>query len=435
MHSIAAVAALLAATGTMAMPGHPDAGDSRIPKRFSPPERRPVPNADDDLTPHLQTSKPIIPNPTLYECPDTNGFVGHCAENPCDKAWCDDYYPRTYEMRPESSLNPDHLIAAPHSAPPSSTTPQTGNPQIIANPTLYECPKPRWNGFVGHCVENPCDKRWCDDYYPFTYILRPESSLNPGHIATKRSTSPAPAPANAQRRDATSCPPGTGYFQICRASGFRGCCTTDACSPSVEWCPDYKPFTYDPLPTVRPAPVNRRLRREAAKKKRNDSECHPVDEGYFQSCSNGFVGCCKSDACAGPDAYCPDAAILQQSSGSPGNDWKKWQFYQCSSNGFRGSCSEDPCNLWWCPDYIFFTYEPIQPVAAVLKKRDHPISDDNDDTKCAAGQGYFQSCTNGFRGCCRADACVGPDAYCPDPAIAQANAPEGHPIMIVDLEG
>ncbi|KAK4118526.1 hypothetical protein N657DRAFT_651163 [Parathielavia appendiculata] len=43
------------------------------------------------------------------------------------------------------------------------------------------------------------------------------------------------------------------------------------------------------------------------------------------------------------------------------------------------------------------TYEPLE----VSNKRHADL------TVCAPGTGYFQSCSNGFRGCCKADACSG----------------------------
>ena len=129
-------------------------------------------------------------------------------------------------------------------------------------------------------------------------------------------------------------------YYVCYNNGFRGDCSVDPCA--ITWCPDYKPYTYESvteITTPKPQPV-------------------PV----------------------------PVPAA------------KQW--YVCGNNGFRGECTVDPCAITWCPDYNPGTYEPVK----VSKRQADP-------TVCAPGTGFFQSCSNGFRGCCKTDACT--LGYCP----------------------
>ncbi|RSL90239.1 hypothetical protein CDV31_015719, partial [Fusarium ambrosium] len=50
---------------------------------------------------------------------------------------------------------------------------------------------------------------------------------------------------------------------------------------------------------------------------------------------------------------------------------------------------------------------PVCPQAPAVKARQ------SDPTVCAPGTGFFQSCSNGFRGCCKKDACSGKAPICP----------------------
>jgi hypothetical protein len=222
------------------------------------------------------------------------------------------------------------------------------------------------NGFRGECTVDPCALTWCPDYKPWTYepitVATPPPSTTPG---------PATKPK---------------VFYACGNNGFRGDCSVDPCA--LTWCPDYKPWTYEPVSLA----------------KRDDSVCAP-GTGYFQSCGNGFRGCCKSDACAGPSAYCPDVpvppvALPPVTPPVTTAPVTKKEWYNCASNKFVGPCSVDACNYPWCPDYKYGTLTEV-----VVVKRD--------DTVCAPGTGYFQSCgNNGFRGCCKGDACG--NKWCPD---------------------
>ncbi|KAF4975158.1 hypothetical protein FZEAL_8013 [Fusarium zealandicum] len=143
----------------------------------------------------------------------------------------------------------------------------------------------------------------------------------------------------------------------------------------------------------------------------NDGVC-PENTGFFQVCSNGFRGCCKSDACAG--SWCPD---FKAGTYEPVKTWKVRArqsdptvcapgtgFFQSCSNGFRGCCTADACTDAWCPDFETGTFEPV--------KTEKVSARQSDPTVCAPGTGFFQSCSNGFRGCCKGDACA--SSWCPD---------------------
>ena len=84
-------------------------------------------------------------------------------------------------------------------------------------------------------------------------------------------------------------------------------------------------------------------------------------------------------------------------------------YYVCAANGFRGYCSSDPCNKQWCPDFTPKTCDkkttltPPPPAPVDIGKgkgTDKPV-----EGVCPAGTGYYQVCSNGFRGCCKQDAC------------------------------
>jgi len=205
--------------------------------------------------------------------------------------------------------------------------------------------------------------------------------------------------------------PGTGSYYVCANNNFRGYCSVDPCA--ITWCPDFEDKTCDPVEASTggdDAPV---VAPETVKKPSGGSDptvC-PSGTGFFQSCSNGFRGCCKKDACSG--AWCPDyktgtyepvktlkvkARQADPTVCAPGTGF----FQSCATNGFRGCCKGDACTGAWCPDFKVGTYEAVE-----IKARQ------SDPTVCAPGTGFFQSCSNGFRGCCKKDACAGKAAVCP----------------------
>jgi len=246
------------------------------------------------------------------------------------------------------------------------------------------------NGFRGDCSVDPCAISWCPDYKPYTY--EPASA-----------TVPAPQPPVINPT------PAAKAYYVCANNGFRGDCTVDPCA--IAWCPDYTPYTYTPKTT----------KREAAAQS-DPTVCAP-GTGYFQSCSNGFRGCCKGDACG--STWCPDVKPAAKRDPAPQSDPTVCApgtgYFQSCSNGFRGCCKGDACGSTWCPD--------AKPVSAV-KRTPEPVAAPapaSDPTVCAAGTGYFQSCANGFRGCCKSDACA--SNWCADykpftyEAVGAASAP------------
>nr|CEG03968.1 unnamed protein product [Fusarium acuminatum CS5907] len=121
--------------------------------------------------------------------------------------------------------------------------------------------------------------------------------------------------------------------------------------------------------------------------------------GFFQSCSNGFRGCCKSDACSGKAPVCPPTVAKRQTDPTvcpPGTG-----FFQSCSNGFRGCCKGDACAGSWCPD------------AQTLQVKVRSATAASADGTCRPGTGFFQVCSNGFKGCCKKDACAGKRPVCP----------------------
>ena len=200
-----------------------------------------------------------------------------------------------------------------------------------------------------------------------------------------------------------------GAYYVCYNNGFRGDCSVDPCA--ISWCPDYKPYTYEPATTTTNTPVTSNPEPPVVNSQSDPTVCAP-GTGYFQSCSNGFRGCCKSDACG--STWCPDyiaytytpktakrePAPAPEPQSDPTVCAPGTGYFQSCSNGFRGCCKGDACGspTGWCPD-----------AAKPVVKERAPASD---PTVCAAGTGYFQSCANGFRGCCKSDACG--SAWCAD---------------------
>ncbi|KAH8681095.1 hypothetical protein BX600DRAFT_504833 [Xylariales sp. PMI_506] len=158
---------------------------------------------------------------------------------------------------------------------------------------------------------------------------------------------------------------GSGAYYVCANNGFRGHCSIDPCNKS--WCPDFYQGTCETTSCETTTPVPPSI----------TTSCTPTYSTVIPTPTEP-----AAEVCPGSGAY-----------------------YVCSNNKFRGYCSVDPCNLDWCPDFVCKTCE---------KKHEEPAYpvEERDDTVCAPGTGYFQSCGSGFRGCCKADACgLG---WCPD---------------------
>ncbi|KAF5645384.1 hypothetical protein F25303_5587 [Fusarium sp. NRRL 25303] len=259
------------------------------------------------------------------------------------------------------------------------------------------------NGFRGYCSVDPCAIKWCTDFV--------EGTCDPVFITkpvegteteTEEGEHWEPETTPASLPEG-QCAPGTGFFQVC-SNGFKGCCKSDACAGKDAVCPDGKKVKRADDPTV----------------------CAP-GTGFFQSCSNGFRGCCKSDACTGTAGVCPDnkpeapkpkpetwehkpetttetTTETAPASLPDGQCASGTGFFQVCSNGFRGCCKSDACtgNAGVCPDNT--------------KRSDDP-------TVCPPGTGFFQSCSNGFRGCCKSDACSGSAPICPDTVAKRSDDP------------
>ncbi|RFN44050.1 hypothetical protein FIE12Z_11713 [Fusarium flagelliforme] len=281
------------------------------------------------------------------------------------------------------------------------------------------------NGFRGYCSVDPCAEKWCRDFAPKTcdlvFITEPEAAVisNPvdGHEWEPETTTTEPTTeaTGSSSSDDSLCAPGTGFFQSC-SNGFRGCCKSDACSNSEGVCPDTVKRSD---PTVCPPGTGffqscsngfrGCCKGDACGQKepicptvakRSDPTVCPPDTGFFQSCSNGFRGCCKTDACGQKEPICPPAAAKRSDDTvCPPNTG----FFQSCSNGFRGCCKGDACGNTWCPDYKTGTYQPAQ--SFEVKARSTGT--------CAPGTGYFQVCANGFKGCCKKDACSSKRPVCP----------------------
>ncbi|KAK0638451.1 hypothetical protein B0T16DRAFT_421209 [Cercophora newfieldiana] len=272
-------------------------------------------------------------------------------------------------------------------------------PSVNRRGAYYVCYN---NGFRGDCSVDPCAISWCPDYKPFTY--------EPAGTTT-------PAPVDPP---VVNTPPVAKAYYVCANNGFRGDCTVDPCA--LSWCPDYISYTYTPKTTAK---------REASPQS-DPTVCAP-GTGYFQSCSNGFRGCCKGDACG--STWCPDfkpftfepvnavkRAPEPAPAPAPASDPTVCAagtgFFQSCSNGFRGCCKSDACGSTWCADYKPYTYEPVgaasAPAPASQPQTPAPApapAAGGDPTVCAPNTGFYQVCANGFKGCCKKDACT--LGYCP----------------------
>ncbi|KZL82204.1 hypothetical protein CI238_09428 [Colletotrichum incanum] len=277
-----------------------------------------------------------------------NGFRGCCKSDACTLGYC----PSVSEKRQD----------------PTVCAPGTGFFQSCSN------------GFRGCCKSDACTIGYCPG-------MSGTSDNKPAE------TTPATNVHSAhwQPTDPTVCAPGTGFFQSC-SNGFRGCCKSDACT--IGYCPTVETETV---------------------KRQDPTVCAP-GTGFFQSCSNGFRGCCKQDACT--IGYCPDvkAAIAEKRTTDPTVCPPNTGFFQSCANGFRGCCKSDACAIGYCPDVKVF--ETVTKAAPKTTPTPTPEAQSNnngngnaDPTVCAPGTGFFQSCSNGFRGCCKQDACsIG---FCP----------------------
>jgi len=188
----------------------------------------------------------------------------------------------------------------------------------------------------------------------------------------------ASAAAPAPYDDPTVCAPGTGYYQVCAATGYKGCCQKDVCGMKLDYCPPGPASPYDD-PTV----------------------CKP-GTGYYQVCAaTGYKGCCTQDVCGQKLSYCPTYYAKERREAAPYDDPTVCApgtgYYQvCAATGYKGCCQKDVCGmkLDYCPS--------------------GPASPYDDPTVCKPGTGYYQVCAaTGYKGCCTKDVCGMKLNYCP----------------------
>ncbi|KAM0241749.1 hypothetical protein ACHAPO_001442 [Fusarium lateritium] len=290
-----------------------------------------------------------------YVC-GKNGFRGYCSEDPCDKKWCRDFAPKTCD-----------LVFITEPEPPVVANPVVGGHEWESETATTAAPKATSTDLpIGECAPGTGFFQNCSN--GFVGCCKSDACTGDAGVC--------PDTKEAKRQDPTVCPPGTGFFQSC-SNGFRGCCKNDACGQKLPICPS------------------------SPAKRSDDPTVCPPGTGFFQSCSNGFRGCCKNDACSQTQPICPSSPAKRSDDPTvcpPGTG-----FFQSCSNGFRGCCKGDACGNSWCPDYKTGTYQPAQ--SFKVKARS--------DGTCAPGTGFFQVCSNGFKGCCKKDACGQSRPVCP----------------------
>jgi hypothetical protein len=165
-------------------------------------------------------------NPKAYYVCASNSFRGDCSVDPCALPWCPDY--KLYSHEP---------IVRARAADDTVCTPGTGFFQVCGG-----------NGFHGCCKSDACGSAWCADYEAGTYTPKHSWAPIPVPTATPTPTPtsaavPTPpvakeeAPTLSGWTDPTVCAAGKGYYQVCGASGFKGCCKQDACA--MGYCPRF----------------------------------------------------------------------------------------------------------------------------------------------------------------------------------------------------
>jgi len=173
-----------------------------------------------------------------------------------------------------------------------------------------------------------------------------------------------------------------GLLSVC-ASGYKGCCTVDACS--VGYCPTNpgsEPTTAPtPLPSTTPPPT-----RQSAHPERATSKSAPT---------------------ASRAAVPPTPALWATARPLPRRGAAGTGYYQVCASGFKGCCASDACGLGYCPS----SSSSSSPAPKTDIKTSSSIPAGGNDSTCAPGTGYYQVCANGFKGCCTSDACS--LGYCP----------------------
>jgi hypothetical protein len=175
----------------------------------------------------------------------------------------------------------------------------------------------------------------------------------------------------------------------------------DPCA--LEWCPDYDKKTCKKV--ERPDP---------------ETPCTGCPKTPCTGCpKTPCTGCPKTPCTGCPKTPCTDCPKTPCTDCPKTTCTGSGAFYVCANNGFRGNCSVDPCALNWCPDYKSNTCEaaacaPKDVESETGKNNGHETKRRQDNGVCPEGTGYYQVCGNGFRGCCKADACGQASPICPN---------------------
>jgi hypothetical protein len=238
----------------------------------------------------------------------SNGFRGCCKSDACGKVWCPDYKPGSYEPMDIISRPTDILTKASPSQSTitykSSSTSTTSVQKSSDKPSVPSSSSSSVTILILTTGSNPKPTLSSSTS---SYKWSNSSSISTSTHSPTVIPSPGPKPSTGT--DATICPAGVGYYQVCATNGFKGCCRSDACGKN--WCVDYQPGTYVPVDNAAskssasststfntvtknstPAPTGS-----------SDETVCPAGKGYYQVCQTGFKGCCKQDACA--LGHCP----------------------------------------------------------------------------------------------------------------------------------
>jgi hypothetical protein len=246
--------------------------------------------------------------------------------------------------------------------------------------------------------------------------------------------------AFAKQAECSSTTHNSAYY-VCGNNGFRGYCSVDPCAK--PWCPDFKLKTCDPLiftyPNVTAPATNCSTSTTTTVQSGTTTPTVQTETTTTTFCSSTTTpaACSKttsststtsttSTACSSTPtpatcsgtAGCPKPPVVEKNTCTgPG------AFYVCANNGFRGNCSVDPCALAWCPDYESKTCDKAACECGAKETKAEAVKNDSAGAKrrqengvCPQGTGYYQVCGNGFRGCCKADACGQASPICPPSA-------------------
>jgi hypothetical protein len=236
-------------------------------------------------------------------------------------------------------------------------------------------------------------------------------------LAAAASLSNAAALKRGSTSSQTECQ-GKGAYYVCSNNNFRGYCSVDPCDK--RWCTDFE-----------------------------DGTCYsryPHHGQYNTTISVTTVtvtSTLTTTTCTETTTPMPVHTACSSSATS---------YYVCANNQFRGYCSSDPCAKEWCPDYEPRTYQCTKEVKPEKPTDCHHCGSHSSSTStssctsettptvpptpcsthivestttpcttptpvvtdtCPNGTGYYQVCSNGFRGCCQQDACAGAKPICP----------------------